>query len=464
MFLDAKLATLPELPSHDQLLIVTTKLREFGTSVRCSLEGVGDKNFANKVAALYDELCAVVVQMKPGLRVGIKENPIVVLLESDDESETTKNDVRPLGRTPSHKACKPEMSFTTPTTQRMSSLTLNKTQKGRKRGATYASCRDSGKGRWKLTDISNVIDRYSEIDLKGQVSPEAGRHLIKESIVDWDRPIEIFLQLVVYAVKDMIRIHLHSHLSQWSQTPLYREAKASIESEIMRLSIRQVELNKQILGLEYRNQFNLFQSVREHNQNEQVTAIRKTRNRLRIKDHLLSKIKLLPKYKASDEDERRRLEAEATTDEKIAALKLQDLPAEQFEREIDLAGYVRGYYITAARRFAETIVISTAGNFLGELADTIENFLAQKLGLTGNRTEDPVAKCIQLMEEDPGVVQQRLELLADKAKLIQSRDYLISLVEDLNHGRWDALSRGAPATSTFHPTFVEQQDDDMMDG
>lgn len=459
-YIDSDIALLPELPSRDQLLIVTSKLREFGTAVRSSILGLGsnsvNKAFTNKIARLYDDYCQVLLDMKPGLVVNVTQNQKVIPIDSDDELDSS-----PFTSTPAQASFKPETPTPfTPTRQRLSALDLN--GHGGRRLDPYVTCRGSGKQKWRLIDIANIIDTYSEVDLKGQVSPEAGRDLIRQSIEHWRQPMSIFLQILGEAIHKMVFDHLHNHLAQWQQTPLYSASERLMLALIAKLGNRQRLLNQGLLDLETRFQFNLSQSVREHNENEQMASIREVRNIARKRDHLLSNLRKTKKYKdQADASIRKDLERDATTEDKLAAVKLTDLPAEQFERELILSGYVRGYYITAARRFAENIVMTTAGNFLGEFEDVIESYLAEELGLIGG-ADDPVIKCNKLMEEDEGVTQRRLDLQVEREKLVKSRNHLATLVRDLEQGNWDDLGQGhnvlTPASS-----LGTVADDEMVD-
>ncbi|PCH44638.1 hypothetical protein WOLCODRAFT_139118 [Wolfiporia cocos MD-104 SS10] len=86
-------------------------------------------------------------------------------------------------------------------------------------------------------------------------------------------------------------------------------------------------------------------------------------------------------------------------------------PPDEFEEELQVMAEVRAYFQVAYKRVIDYVPLTIDHLFLYGLADTLQSFLIEKLGLGS------AERCAAYLSEDPGVVAYRKELIGKRERL-----------------------------------------------
>ncbi|RAL67305.1 hypothetical protein DID88_008068 [Monilinia fructigena] len=92
----------------------------------------------------------------------------------------------------------------------------------------------------------------------------------------------------------------------------------------------------------------------------------------------------------------------------------EQLGKDSFQNEIDVAAYIRGYYIVAASRYIGSVCLSINNRLFRYVKENIEDLLENQLG--NNNPATGVARCQQLMEENDEVGARRRKLQTELKK------------------------------------------------
>ena len=76
-------------------------------------------------------------------------------------------------------------------------------------------------------------------------------------------------------------------------------------------------------------------------------------------------------------------EEEKAKESKEMAAELAKMGEDPFRQEMDVAAYVRGYYLTAALRFVDSVALSINSRLFREVVEKLDLYLDQKLGIIG---------------------------------------------------------------------------------
>jgi hypothetical protein len=69
---------------------------------------------------------------------------------------------------------------------------------------------------------------------------------------------------------------------------------------------------------------------------------------------------------------------------RAAEIKDEQLGPDPFKLELEVAAYVRGYYMTAALRFVDSVCLSVHGKLFRSISQSIFYYLETQLGIAGS--------------------------------------------------------------------------------
>lgn len=496
--IDAELASLPELPSVNQLLIVKNALANVGGQVKQHLQGESSRHlvFQNHWRNICERFCKAVLDMKPSLHLGAAMNRVVINLDDDgDESSSgspfsaratptpsryrtiTKAEQTPRlnlrgtvpfpSQAPHNAQNRPTSRpgiFSTPTrrpNQANPPSSQARTPNGNR--DPYAHCRHTGK-KWTLLEIRSLIVQYMPAGMSDVVNHAVRQDMCMSSMAQWYQPIEVFLFHTKSLFRKMIFDCLDDGLEYWQQTQLFRDCRKILDDYLSELEMMQAGFNKEIFELETFRLFTLIEPNFSKNKADETKLLNDRRTECRAKEQVRTKVEREFNKKNFEDDEEKAVALEAALKseaEKILndkARKIEEiLGKDPFACEIEVAAYARGYYVTAAHRFVEDICRFTQGKLFRTVENNIDFLLADKLQLSGvnegkmllflrcNECGDTdrvyvaaaIENCNALMEEDNGTAQRRRDLVYRRSQLAKSQEHLDKLSEDLGNVAWD---------------------------
>ncbi|KAK3349813.1 P-loop containing nucleoside triphosphate hydrolase protein [Lasiosphaeria hispida] len=288
-----------------------------------------------------------------------------------------------------------------------------------------------------LMDIRQLIRRNAIPGQPGLVSASVHEPLYKEAAMTWDTHLEAFIRDTFDFLHMEIMQILDGSLGHLKNTAVYKE---SLEHMKAFVETHRNELRGQlglIFKLESRRLFTKDEDSLERNKALEKKILVRHRHHFRWAAHI-GDDSMAPIHKMEELTEEE-LAQEAVRMQREAAKMLPD----PFDQEINVAAYVRGYYLTAASRFIDNVAIHVMSGLFPHIASVINSYLHDKLGLTGGRTT--FERLQSLISEGPETERRRRELHAERKALHQSMEIIVNLE---NKGASNVLERDHPFNET----------------
>ena len=230
-----------------------------------------------------------------------------------------------------------------------------------------------------LMDIRNLINRAAIPGQPDLVSSSVHEPLFIEAAKSWAPHLDWFInQTFSFLETDVLAI-LDAAFSHLKNRAVYKESlehmKTFIENH-KRVLREQLML---IYRLETQRLFTTDDESLKRNKAAELEILVRHRNHFRIAAHNGEELGHVPKMDELTDEE---LKQEAARMDK----ELKKLGPDQFEQELAVAAYIRGYYLTAANRFVDYVSIHVMSGLLPQVASVIETYLHEQLGLTSRET------------------------------------------------------------------------------
>ncbi|KAI9743011.1 MAG: hypothetical protein M1818_003306 [Claussenomyces sp. TS43310] len=469
--IDAELEVLPELPKERMQHAVSHQLAIFSTSLQQVLAGdQGNREFQSNWNNLCHQFCTAILEMRPRITLSHPSDgvlPEVILLDSDDSNDgpdetpdDTPTRVRkrrneePLAHTPVAKMrvgngegnrARPQWppQWESPGLSAGTDLTPNQESTPRRprmikpprpvellKDTPFARFAPVGKRFASLDSIRDLIKKKTTHGIPGTVPREVNEKLCLDSVEAWKGPMEVFLEQTTEDLRVQADAILRDVLSKWQQTQLHKESRRLLSEFLGRYEIAQAVANHELYELEQQRILTINDIAFNHHRDEEGRTLRMSRKMLRIRAVLEKDIRF--KNKLMSDGQRKAAEKQAEA----------QLGRDPFEAEMNVAIDLRGYYKTAALRFADSVCLSTNGKLFRGVRNTIFFYLEKALGITQGDGEE---RCRQLMEENTEIGKKREGLLAEKDRLARFTSRLVQLANE--EAALDAeLRRGNPGT------------------
>lgn len=146
-------------------------------------------------------------------------------------------------------------------------------------------------------------------------------------------------------------------------------------------------------------------------------------------------------------------EQERRTESETRKAEIAKIGVDEFDREIKVIAYVRGYYRLAGLRFVDSIAQCVLCRLIPDLQEQLPLYLNERLGLIGRGGHDINAIYARLLEEDPAMAARREVLKKEKAKFEKA----MASIEMLNSAAAEDSEGGLSHVS-------EHRDDDTVMG
>ncbi|KAH6641107.1 P-loop containing nucleoside triphosphate hydrolase protein [Chaetomium tenue] len=444
----------PDPPPSPELEIMKS-LAEFTVRVK---DRVMNQDFMSIWDDSYGEpFKALILNMKPKFNVRehakLSKPPVVIDLDGDTApSPTMRKRSAPamdMAQTPKRQrqvnavikieAQDNPMFPSTPCHARSSTPVMTPSRGGRSRS---------------LMDIRHLIRRAAVPGQPGLVSASVYEPLFTETAKSWDRHLHKFVDNTLSLLQAEILTILDAAFAHLKNRAVYKESREHMRAFV---EAHRIELRGQldfIYNLEAKRLFTKDEEPLKRNQDAEMRILVRHRNHFRIAAHNGEELSVVSKVEDMTDEDRKQEESKM-------AKELKNVGPDPFEPELAVAAYIRGYYLTAAKRFVDYFSIHVMSGLLPRVASVIDTYLHEKLGLTSSSTAQAVLQ--RLMSEGPEIEQKRRDLRAEKETLDGAMDIIVNLERRAHEQQ---LAAAAASQSQYTNGFGPSQGDSMttLDG
>ncbi|RYP07256.1 hypothetical protein DL765_009208 [Monosporascus sp. GIB2] len=276
--------------------------------------------------------------------------------------------------------------------------------------------------RIRLPDIRRKIEDRTRPGVRSIVPIEVYESLALDAIRRWEGPMAFYLEKTMTLLGKAIEGALWESLGNLQRRLIFKETLAHMDEFLVLEGASQEGLLRGLYNLETYSLFTLNEAYSNRHEQEELGHLTRIRAlyRLDAAQRLSIPIRNDPRELTDEEAKEERL---------VMANILPQLGEDQFKNEVQVAAFVRGYYKTAAHRFAESVTLSINGSLFRAIKERqINLLLEQKLGIEGTADRNAFAR---LMEEDENTAKERNQLKAEIKKLTKALTSISELEESL---------------------------------
>jgi hypothetical protein len=437
---ESELASLPETPNDRVQHIVRQKLTAFSNEVRRIFDGTSLSN-NNKLHSEFTMLCRQFLKatevMRPGLICDHPSDKIREIITIDDsDGESVVSQITPVSQyregsegpskkrprvidtpiplnlsngnggsgrfgNPANRSMKRENAFV-PMQPPMRSALARKL-KAEEIGPFRQSYLDSGFKFMSIGDIKDSIEKNSRAGFPERVSDKVMEQFTLQAVCPWDKPLRTFVEHTFAMLREQILSTLASVLRDHQYTELYRRSQEFVEEFLSSYENDQQEVSMDFYNVEKSGLFTINEEVFNRHKADALVTLREHRRKWRVECYTGRHFR----YKFNDERDT------ASKDEFMKKVKDEQLGHDPFERELDVAAWIRGYYTTARFRFTDSVCANIHNKCFKKIASDINYLLEEKLGLDQGDAE---ATCQALLE---GNAQRRIQLKNKRDQLAE---------------------------------------------
>ncbi|RDL37144.1 uncharacterized protein BP5553_04577 [Venustampulla echinocandica] len=432
---DEELSLLPKLDTEKVQHTVRQRLIKFSSEIRTLLDGNGTSAaYSTTFHSDWKRLCyqfqKATEVMRPGCQCNHPSDKVSEVITIDDDSDGGSRS--PVSfRTPVPSSKRPAQYVESPSAKRQRINTtptpikhegvpkgsgpvrtpaINgqnggfsvafKKLKMEDFGPFYQRYLDSGRGAMSLADLRESIENHGRPGVPDEISHRVKEHYALVSIIPWEYPLKTFLDSTFAMLRAEFHRVLSGVLDHYLDTDLYRRSKVIVDDfltyheEVLR------ERSLKMYAIEKSTLFTINDRAFILNKAEALENLRAIRRRVRV-DAYIDGSTRLANSRLDKEDLRNKVTNE-------------QLGPDKFERELDVAAYIRGYYTTARLRFTDLICANINAALFDEIKEGADYLLERRLTIDIGNGE---AKCQQLLEGNAEMARRRGRLMNEKEQL-----------------------------------------------
>ncbi|CAD6449268.1 f72fed9a-3a0b-406b-bd68-b7f272b1a9a9 [Sclerotinia trifoliorum] len=420
-----ELQGLPEVPKENVQLHLTRLLRNFSQDVENMMnseQNLSDTTFYGSWTKLSRQFHELILHNKPKFILADKSDRLMVeVIDLDnDDGETKQEPVPEICKKRGHNQMVNEdrsnSGDQTPSTPLgvKSETPIPHTprpianyRQNPFRNTIFERHANYGSGFASIADIRSQIENHTYMGLPDMVNTPVYKHFCQKAVRDWKPPVQQLLHGVIGLLRSKIEKSADRILGPFRQTDLYKQSMAILREWIEEISKAQRDALDELYELEIYSPFTTNQEEIQKTKQSQKLDLQKARHKVRAarfidKEIYIKSIKL--KTKETDGEkaclaEKRKL---------IELVKPDQLGKDSFQNEIDVAAYIRAYYIVAGKRFIDSTCISINNRLFRRVKDNITDLLETRLGV--NHPQNGLNRCVELMEENSEIGVKRRKL------------------------------------------------------
>ncbi|KAK6444874.1 hypothetical protein ACSS6W_006016 [Trichoderma asperelloides] len=430
-----QLANLPELPSNVELEIQTC-LNSFADSARVRID-----DFAARINSLPTSFRDCLLEIKPKFVLKDQSDIDPVILSDDDEPDAaTVNNAASSFTTPSkrrHTAQQATPSKRT-RTDRMTngtpdmvkpedtgSVNVGTPQPGlpiRQMGLIHPFTQFSeiGRGFRTLREVKEEIQAKMKAGMPSIIPPDVYNDLAMEAIKPWNKPTSVYLSEVIRLLHVELESALNKSLENLKKRFIYPEARRHLKScldfhwQTTQRALQELYTDETERVMTYNTE--AFDQCLK----SERAVLTRFRHHMRMIGAGYAQKGLVPWEGLTEEKQ--------AQDMKRRELEQTKLKPDEFEREVEVVAYVRGYYKLAALRYSDAVTQRIVCRMIPAIRRQLRNYLDEQLGVRGPNSVNIYAK---LMDEDAATAAKREMLKMEQGKFIQALQSIESLESEM---------------------------------
>ncbi|XP_044716065.1 dynamin family domain-containing protein [Hirsutella rhossiliensis] len=430
--INKQLSNLPELPENVELEI-QTGLMAFADSSRAKMD-----EFMRHFNVLPRNFRDCLLEIKP--KFTLKDRSDIPVLEiSDDDSDTMSGVTTQATPTPKRPAYP---ALVTPSKRARTNGPTNGTPvsnghikpedvngvtappRPARRAALpepFTEFRGIGRGFRTLRQVREEMQAKTKAGMPDRISDDVYVDLVKEAVQPWNRPTEAFIKQTMKDLHAELDATLSQALENLKKRFVYKEARKHVQ-KFLEEHRQQTELALMRLYNDEKERLLTFneEAFKRYKDDEHMILTR-FRHNMRME---AAGFPTRPLGQWSELTEEKRAQ-----DAKRREAELVKLGPDQFERELEVVSYVRGYYRLAALRFADAVSQRILCRTIPAIRRQLPSYLEDKLGL---QVSDAIGTYERLMAEDESTACKREALKSERDKF----DKALASIELLETGAW----------------------------
>lgn len=427
-----QLSNLPELPNNVELEIQTC-LNSFADSARLKID-----DFAARINSLPINFRDCLLEIKPKFILKDRSDIQVVDLLDDDESDAasvgTTSFVTPSKRrhaapqaTPSKRTrTEPPVNGAPNTVKPEDAGSVNGNGFGPPQpgpGAQktilaepFTEFSDVGRGFRTLRQVKEEIQAKMKAGMPSIIPPDVYNDLAMEAIRPWNRPTSVYLREVIGLLAAELESALNKSLENLKKRFIYPEAKRHLKSCLDEHWSTTQKALLELYGDETERVMTYNTEAFDQCLKSERAVLTRFRHYMRMIGAGYAQKPLVPWDGLTEEKQ--------ALDIKRREQEQAKLKPDEFEREVEVVAYVRGYYKLAALRYSDAVTQRIVCRMIPAIRRQLRNYLDDKLGVRG---PDSISVYEKLMDEDAATAAKRETLKMEQGKFIQALQSIESL-------------------------------------
>lgn len=395
--IEAELAKLPELPTHNISQIVLQELARFSQQMQALMDGT-DFTLHSLWNTLNNQLYeAFHEHLQPTFKVGEPRPPTnqmemdgLEIISLDGDSPVLDRggfDSPPNVRAPSAKE---EPQLRSPKRFANGAEKYPNLPTKPKNPFLSKSFREN-KLVASIGKIRETLAKYSKPGSLGHVDFKVKDELCMRAVRVWELPMEMYVDHVLAMLKEHAQRILGQVLSKWSQTELYKQAFQELEGFVNDFEGSMRETCQEILDIEFYRFFTINRRSFDHYvkvESKKIKDVRRKQRAMALAEQMMQGVNVRGDHNARTQ----------MLHQKLKGIKDEDLGEDPFKIEIEVAAFVRGYYLTAADRVCDQICLTIHSDLFKQVHEKIFRYLEGKLGLDQGNSKFTFSQyCVFLM-------------------------------------------------------------------
>ncbi|KAI1826766.1 dynamin family protein [Xylaria intraflava] len=415
-----QLAGLPELPSNVEHE-VKKSLYQFLLKTKTVVK---DSEFSSEWSSLNYQFRDIVFKIKPTCRVKEPAAQTIDLSDADTEASAITPSRRPrpsdsmVQPTPSKRQRPNNGPLTTPIKQesftgngsfRASSVVSSAVEPQ----SPFVGFRNLGRLTMDIREIRAQVRKKQRPGMPLDLVPDEVREtMCLDAVKRWQGPLETYIDKTAELLERVTNQALEEALGNLRRRLIFKECQAHLKEFIDRIVGDQRGRLAEMYNSETYQMYMMNEDAFTRYKAQELEQLRRARAIYRLKAVALIEWSYEIKQPSEMSDDER------VKENKILTQQLPKIGPDPYETEIEVAAFVRGYYITAATRFVEAVTMNVNSNLFRIMGSSdLDMFIDQKLGLYGKADANVYGN---LMEEDMNTARLREQLRGEMDMLSEA--------------------------------------------
>jgi len=232
----------------------------------------------------------------------------------------------------------------------------------------------------RLNVLTNLLSLFTERPgLPRDLVPDEVREtMCLDAVRKWKGPLETYIDKTAELLERVTNQALEESLGILRRRLIFKECQAHLKEFIERVVASQRTRLSEMYDSETYQMYMMNEDAFTRYKAQELEQLRRARAIYRLKALALVEWGYEIKKPEEMSDEER------SKEHRILSLHLPKIGKDPYETEIEVAAFVRGYYMTAATRFVEGVTMNVNSHLLRVMGSSeLDYFMDQQLGLFG---------------------------------------------------------------------------------